>query len=63
MITLPSRRPEGFLPLLGLAAVMHALVWLGVLARSMLIQRISLWILADLRRQLFDHVVKLFQLS
>ena len=38
---------------------MHAFVWLGVLARSMLIQRISLSILADLRRQLFDHVVKL----
>ncbi len=52
-------KPEGFLPLLGLAAVMHSLVWLGVLARSMLIQRISLEILADLRRQLFAHVVKL----
>ena len=50
---------EGFLPILALAAVMHAFVWLGVLARSMLIQRISLSILADLRRQLFDHVVKL----
>ncbi len=50
---------EGFLQILALAAVMHAFVWLGVLARSMLIQRISLSILADLRRQLFDHVVKL----
>ncbi|MFN8443373.1 MAG: ABC transporter ATP-binding protein [Caldilineaceae bacterium] len=53
------KKTEGFLPLLALAAVMHGLVWLGVLARSMLIQRISLSILADLRRQLFDHVVHL----
>lgn len=48
-----------FLPILALAAVMHAFVWLGVLARSTSIQRISLSILADLRRQLFDHVVRL----
>ena len=50
---------EGFLPLLGLAAVLHALAWCGVLIRSLLIQRISLGILVDLRRQLFHHVVEL----
>ena len=50
---------EGFLPLLGLAAVLHALAWAGVLIRSLLIQRISLGILVDLRRQLFHHVVEL----
>jgi ATP-binding cassette subfamily B protein len=53
------KQPDGFLPLLGLAVLMHALTWLGVLARSMLIQRISLAILIDLRRQLFDYVVHL----
>ncbi|MCB0060851.1 MAG: ABC transporter ATP-binding protein [Caldilineaceae bacterium] len=50
---------EGFLPLLALAAVLHALAWVGVLLRSLLIQRISLGILVDLRRQLFHHVVEL----
>jgi len=52
-------RREGFLPLLLLAAVFHALAWGGVLIRSLLIQRISLGILVDLRRQLFHHVVEL----
>ena len=51
--------PDGFLPLLALAAVAHALNWGGVLARSMLIQRTSLSILVDLRRQLFHHVAGL----
>jgi ATP-binding cassette subfamily B protein len=50
---------EGFLPLLALAAVAHALNWGGVLIRSMAIQRISLRILGDLRRQLFHHVAGL----
>lgn len=53
------RNPDGFLPLLGLATVLHALAWVGVLIRSLLIQRISLGILVDLRRQLFHHVVEL----
>jgi ATP-binding cassette, subfamily B, multidrug efflux pump len=52
-------RREGFLPLLGLAAVAHIAVWVGVLIRSMLIQRISLDILVDLRKQLFDYVANL----
>lgn len=50
---------EGFLPLLGLAALAHALSWGGVLIRSLLMQRISLNILGDLRRQLFHHVTGL----
>lgn len=50
---------EGFLPLLALAALLHALNWGGVLIRSMAIQRISLRILGDLRRQLFHHVAGL----
>jgi ATP-binding cassette subfamily B protein len=50
---------DGFLPLLALAGVLHALAWVGVLIRSLLIQRISLGILVDLRRQLFHHVVEL----
>lgn len=53
------RNPEGFLPLLGVATVLHALAWVGVLIRSLLIQRVSLGILVDLRRQLFHHVVEL----
>lgn len=53
------RNPNGFLPLLGLATVLHALAWVGVLIRSLLIQRVSLGILVDLRRQLFHHVVEL----
>ncbi|MEZ4706169.1 MAG: ABC transporter ATP-binding protein [Caldilineaceae bacterium] len=53
------RNPEGFLPLLLIATVAHALNWFGVLIRSLLIQRISLGILVDLRRQLFHHVVEL----
>ncbi len=51
--------PDGFLPLLAIAAVAHALNWGGVLARSLLIQRISWNILVDLRRQLIEHVVGL----
>jgi ATP-binding cassette, subfamily B, multidrug efflux pump len=50
---------EGFLPLLALAAIVHLLNWSGVLVRSMSIQRISLHILGDLRRQLFHHVAGL----
>jgi ATP-binding cassette, subfamily B, multidrug efflux pump len=50
---------DGFIPLLMLAAVAHMLNWSGVLIRSLLIQRISLNILGDLRRQLFRHVAKL----
>lgn len=53
------KNTEGFVPLLWLAAGMHALVWVGVLIRSLLIQRISLNILIDLRQQLFHHVVGL----
>ncbi len=51
--------PDGFLSLLAIATVAHALSWTGVLIRSLLIQRISLGILVDLRRQLFHHVVEL----
>lgn len=50
---------EGFLPLLALATAAHALSWGGVLIRSLLIHRISVGILVDLRRQLFHHVVNL----
>ena len=50
---------EGFLPLLAVAALAHVFAWSGVLIRSMLLQRISLNILVDLRRQLFQHVVAL----
>ncbi|MCB9150804.1 MAG: ABC transporter ATP-binding protein [Caldilineaceae bacterium] len=53
------RNPQGFLPLLLVATIAHALNWFGVLIRSLLIQRISLGILVDLRRQLFHHVVEL----
>lgn len=53
------RNPDGFLSLLLLATGFHALAWVGVLIRSLLIQRISLGILVDLRRQLFHHVVEL----
>jgi ATP-binding cassette subfamily B protein len=51
--------PDGFLAILLLAAVLHALNWSGVLVRSLLINRISLDILIDLRQQLIDHVVNL----
>ncbi|MCX6047020.1 MAG: ABC transporter ATP-binding protein [Chloroflexi bacterium] len=51
--------PNGFYPLLALATAAHAFNWFGVLIRSLLIQRISLGILVDLRRQLFHHVVEL----
>ncbi|HMN28738.1 MAG TPA: ABC transporter transmembrane domain-containing protein, partial [Caldilineaceae bacterium] len=51
--------PDGFLALLALAAFLHALNWTGVLARSLLIHRISWSILVDLRRQLYNHVVNL----
>jgi ATP-binding cassette subfamily B protein len=51
--------PDGFLPLLAVAAVAHALNWSGVLVRSLLIQRISWSILIDLRHQLIEHVVGL----
>jgi ATP-binding cassette, subfamily B, multidrug efflux pump len=54
-----KKSPDGFLPLLGLAAIAHAAVWAGVLARSMLMSRISLDILVYMRRQLFDHVARL----
>jgi ATP-binding cassette, subfamily B, multidrug efflux pump len=50
---------EGFLPLLAVAALAHVFTWSGVLIRSLLLQRISMNILADLRRQLFQHVVAL----
>jgi ATP-binding cassette, subfamily B, multidrug efflux pump len=53
------KNPDGFLPLLALAAVVHIINWSGVLARSLSIQRISLSILGDLRRQLFHHVAGL----
>ncbi len=51
--------PDGFLPLLAIAAIAHALNWGGVLVRSLLIQRVSWNILVDLRRQLIEHVVGL----
>ena len=54
-----AHNPNGFLPLLALAAVAHALNWSGVLARSMSIQRISWNILIDLRSELINHVVGL----
>jgi ATP-binding cassette subfamily B protein len=50
---------EGFLPLLVVAAVAHALVWVGVLIRSLTLNHISLNILIDLRRQLIQHVTHL----
>jgi len=50
---------DGFLPLLTLAVVAHLLNWGGVWLRTLLIQRISLSILVDLRHQLFEHVVGL----
>lgn len=53
------KNPDGFVLLLMIAAVAHALNWGGVLARSLLMQRISLSILIDLRRQLFSHVAHL----
>lgn len=51
--------PDGFLPLLFLAVVMHAVNWGGVYVRSHLIQRISWDILVNLRQQLFRHVAGL----
>jgi len=51
--------PEGFLPLLALAVVLHAANWGGVFVRTYLIQRISWDILVDLRRQLIHHVTRL----
>jgi ATP-binding cassette subfamily B protein len=54
-----KKNPDGFLPVLAAAAIAHAAVWAGVLARSMLMSRISLDILVDLRRQLFRHVAGL----
>jgi ATP-binding cassette, subfamily B, multidrug efflux pump len=54
-----KKNPDGFLPVLAAAAVAHAAVWAGVLARSMLMSRISLDILVDLRQQLFRHVAGL----
>ena len=53
------KKVEGFLPLLALAALLHGLNWFGVLIRSLLIARVGLAILVDLRRQLFEHVVSL----
>jgi len=53
------KEPNGFLPLLAAAAIAHGLVWAGVLARLMLLNRISLSILIDLRRELIDHVTHL----
>jgi ATP-binding cassette subfamily B protein len=53
------KRLEGFFQLLFLAAVLHALNWVGVLIRSLLISRVGLGILVDLRRQLFHHVESL----
>jgi ATP-binding cassette, subfamily B, multidrug efflux pump len=54
-----KKNPDGFLTVLGAAAIAHAAVWAGVLARSMLMSRISLDILVDLRQQLFRHVAGL----
>jgi len=51
--------PDGFLPLLVLATIMHAVNWGGVFVRLQLIQRISWDILVNLRRQLFHHVAHL----
>ncbi|MCL6510507.1 MAG: ABC transporter ATP-binding protein/permease [Anaerolineae bacterium] len=51
--------PDGFLPLLLLAIVMHVVNWGGVFVRLQLIQRISWDILVNLRRQLFHHVAHL----
>jgi ATP-binding cassette subfamily B multidrug efflux pump len=51
--------PEGFLSLLALAILLHALNWCGVFVRTYLIQRISWDILVDLRRQLIHHVTRL----
>ena len=51
--------PEGFLPLLALAVLLHAVNWGGVFVRTHLIQRISWDILVDLRRQLINHATRL----
>ncbi len=54
-----KRNPDGFVGMLLLAAGAHAAVWVGVLARSLLMSRLSLDILVDLRRELFHHVARL----
>jgi ATP-binding cassette subfamily B protein len=51
--------PEGFLPILIAAAVLHAVNYSGVFIRSILLARVSVNILVDLRRQLFEHVQRL----
>lgn len=53
------KNPDGFVPLLILAAVLHGLNWFGVLIRSLLIARVGTEILVDLRKELFHHVESL----
>ena len=53
------RNPDGFWPLLIIAMLAHVAHTFGVAVRTWLLSRISLHILIDLRRQLFDHVANL----
>ena len=53
------RNPDGFLPLLAVAALFHGLNYFGVLIRSLLIARISSDIMIDIRHELFRHVIGL----
>ena len=50
---------EGFWPILAAAVVAHLLNHFGVMIRSLIMSRISLSILMDLRRQLINHVTHL----
>ncbi len=51
--------PNGFVPILILAVVAHVVHTFGVAIRTYLLNRVSLRILIDLRRELFDHVSNL----
>ncbi len=53
------RNPDGFLPLVALAMLAHLVHTFGVAWRTRLLSRVSLHILTDLRRQLFNHVTHL----
>jgi len=50
------KKMDGFVPILMIAVVAHLLNQFGVLIRSLIMSRISLSILTDLRRELMAHV-------
>jgi ATP-binding cassette subfamily B protein len=50
---------DGFLPMLLLALLLHAINYGGVMLRALLLTRVSLNILLDMRRQLMQHVAHL----